>query len=157
MAKAELKLEYGISALNGGYKTDARRLLEEAVKLDPSNWKAWLWLSRAAEDKEEQESCLEKALELNPENELARRELDELRGPLGRVGEVPRQPMDILAAMLGEQRKQVAALTKLHGQQEQLLSSVTTLESAAKVWFALVALGVILGCIAVLIGNPFGF
>ena len=157
MAKADLKLEYGISALNSGYKTDARRLLKESLKLDPSNWKAYFWLSRATENEEEQRSCLEKALELNPKAEPAHRDLAAIGGPHKPIDEVPSQPVAILAKLLKEQRKQAATLQKLLKQQEQLVISVKSIESAARVWQILVALGILLGCIGVVVGNPFAF
>jgi len=157
MAEADRKLYDGIRALKDGRKAEARRLLKDAVRLAPSSWKAWLWLSRSAESEEDQRSCLEKALKLNPRAELAQRELDALGGPHRPIAEVPSQPVAILAEMLREQRKQAATLNKLLRQQEHLVSSLNAVVWAARVWLLLVAPGIVLGCISVLAGSSLLF
>lgn len=46
----------------------ARRLLTRAVKTDPQNEMAWLWLSRTLSDPKRQLQAVERALNINPSN-----------------------------------------------------------------------------------------
>lgn len=165
MGQADKKLRDGIMAFKHRHRARSRQLLKEAVQLDPANWKAWLWLSRVAETQEERRACLQKTLELKPETQIAKRELAEL-DPVPKSTEamadkpsddIPHQPVDILGEMLREQRKQAATLQKLLKEHGHLVSSVHAIESAARLWTILVALGILLVCIGVLVGNPFGF
>lgn len=60
----------GIQAARAGQKEQARKLLQHALRLDPISDNAWLWLASVARDKRERLLCLQKVLELNPENEM---------------------------------------------------------------------------------------
>lgn len=62
--------ERGIEAAKSGQKEEARKLLQHALRLDPVRDNAWLWLASVAKDKRERLLCLQKVLEINPENEL---------------------------------------------------------------------------------------
>ena len=54
------------------------QLARKAVELDPYSEMAWLWLSAVVESKEEQQTCLQNVLVVNPENERARQGLESL-------------------------------------------------------------------------------
>lgn len=73
-------LQQGIAALKAGHKPAARALLARALRRDGQNETAWLWLSGAVETDEERRRCLLRVLEINPDNELARRGLEALPG-----------------------------------------------------------------------------
>ena len=62
----------GITALHSGDKPGARKLLNEAVQLDPASEEAWLWLSGAMETSDERLQCLERVLAINPESAAAK-------------------------------------------------------------------------------------
>jgi hypothetical protein len=79
MADAHV-LEQGIVALKAGRKAQARALLARAVRQNPRDERAWLWLSGAVETEAERRTCLERVLALDPDNEAARRGLDSLAG-----------------------------------------------------------------------------
>ena len=66
-------LKQGIAALKAGHRDVARSLLAQAVEQDKHNETAWLWLSGAMDTDEERYACLEKVLEINPDNEAAKR------------------------------------------------------------------------------------
>ena len=76
-------LRVGIQAVRAGDKTRGRDLLEQVVRADESNAAAWLWLSRALDDPAERLTALQNAARLNPQNEVMRSELQELRRQLG--------------------------------------------------------------------------
>ncbi|MFW6116692.1 MAG: hypothetical protein ACOC6F_03100 [bacterium] len=147
MALADKKLKMGIVALKEGRKDEARGYLQDAVSLDPSSSKAWLWLSQAVDDRAMKREYLEKVLEINPKNTLAQEELEAMGRPREGAEEMPSKPADILREILLAQRRQEEALERLVGQQERLLSSVNTIKNAAVVWLLLVGLGILLGCI----------
>src|SRR3954447_13495763 len=70
----------GQSAAKRGDKVMARALLTQLLEMDPHNEQAWMWLSGAVDDKDEQRTCLENVLILNPGNAQARKGLDFLLG-----------------------------------------------------------------------------
>jgi tetratricopeptide (TPR) repeat protein len=69
---AEGLLSAGISALRSGDNIRARELLGQAIRLNPRDERAWLWLSGAVETDAERRQCLERVLTLNPHNVAAR-------------------------------------------------------------------------------------
>lgn len=70
---------WGRQAARSGDQHVAQRLLSQAVRLDPNNEEAWLWLGATCEDREDTICCLERVLAINPDNAWARRGLGELR------------------------------------------------------------------------------
>lgn len=71
-------VQQGIKALQLGDAASARQLLKQALKLDPHNQEAWLWLSGAVSKPDEQRYCLEAVLKLNPQHSVAQRGLAKL-------------------------------------------------------------------------------
>lgn len=73
-----------------------RKLLVESLRLDPDNDAAWVWLARAVTDHKKQVECLNRALNVNPDNAQAHDLLDQLdegksiafgeRSPIGSGG-----------------------------------------------------------------------
>ncbi len=70
----------GIAAAKAGDRDGARRLLQSAIRLEPENEVAWLWLASVARDPQERLFCLERLLQINPNNESARKALASLTG-----------------------------------------------------------------------------
>ncbi|MCA9905315.1 MAG: hypothetical protein KC547_15770, partial [Anaerolineae bacterium] len=68
----------GISALKAGNKDEARTLLERAVGLDERSEEAWLWLSAVVDLPDDQRTCLENVLAINPNNKRAQQGLEYL-------------------------------------------------------------------------------
>lgn len=64
--------EDGMSAYHAGDFSAARRHLTQAVRNDRTNATAWLYLSKVQTDPEKARKCLERVLELEPDNEEAR-------------------------------------------------------------------------------------
>jgi hypothetical protein len=75
MIPLDSPLAQGIAAAKAGDKRTARRLLSEAVRLDPGSEKGWLWLSAVLDTPQGRAHCLHQVLALNPANEAARRGL----------------------------------------------------------------------------------
>lgn len=70
-ANVEAMVREGMNALKAGRKEEARALLMKAVEIDEQNEDAWLWLSAVVETEEDQRTCLENVLAINPTNERA--------------------------------------------------------------------------------------
>jgi tetratricopeptide (TPR) repeat protein len=70
----------GALALSEGDRERARELLLRVVEQDEANEEAWLWLSGAVDDPEDQRTALENVLALNPQNKHALYGLDVLDG-----------------------------------------------------------------------------
>jgi Tfp pilus assembly protein PilF len=73
-------LYQGALALQQGDKERARELLLQVVEADESIAEAWLWLSGAVDDPEDQRTALENVLALSPDNPHARYGLQVLAG-----------------------------------------------------------------------------
>jgi hypothetical protein len=82
----------GVDAYKAGNKAEARTLLERAIELDSYNETAWLWLSAVVDTPEEQQTCLENVLVINPKNSRARQGLKSLGIDPDSVVEQPNAP-----------------------------------------------------------------
>lgn len=72
-------IQRGINAYKMDRKELAKQFFEEAIRNDEENELAWLWLASVVESEREKISCLEKVLQINPENETAKNSLDKIR------------------------------------------------------------------------------
>jgi hypothetical protein len=68
----------GIAALRKGDRMGARQYLGTALKQDPGDIQAWLWLSGAVDRDEERIDCLRQILKLDPNNVVAARGLAQM-------------------------------------------------------------------------------
>lgn len=77
------KLDQAISLIKVGNRKDAYKLLSEILRSDPNNEKAWLWMT-AVVDENKRRFCLEKILDINPNNQQAKQglaKLDKIKSP----------------------------------------------------------------------------
>lgn len=74
------QLYQGALALQQGDKLRARELLLRVVEADENAEAAWLWLSGAVDDPEDQRTALENVLAINPNNPHARHGIAVLDG-----------------------------------------------------------------------------
>lgn len=88
-AEARELVERGIAAARGGQRRVAAGLLARALKLDPCDERAWLWLSGVVDDPAQRAFCLHAVLRINPQNPHARRGLTYLE----RQGTVNARPI----------------------------------------------------------------
>lgn len=88
-SKAEAMVREGMNAVKAGKKEEAYRLLLRATELDDQNEQAWLWLSAVVDSPEDQQTCLENVLTINPNNERALRGLNDLRSKADRPAKQP--------------------------------------------------------------------
>lgn len=79
-ANVEAMVREGINAFKAGRKDEARALLLKATELDQYNEQAWLWLSGLMDTPDDQRTCLENVLAINPNNERASQGLAYLTG-----------------------------------------------------------------------------
>ncbi|NWG17151.1 MAG: tetratricopeptide repeat protein [Chloroflexi bacterium] len=68
----------GIAAAKAGQKDEARQMLQQALRLEPTNEAAWLWLMSVARDQREKLVCLYRLLQVNPDNEVGVKSLQSL-------------------------------------------------------------------------------
>ena len=69
---AQTLYQNGISAIRDrGDYDEGRRLLTQAVKLDPQHDMAWLWLSRTLDTPDQQLRAIDRAIKINPNNNKA--------------------------------------------------------------------------------------
>jgi hypothetical protein len=72
---ADILVRDAIRAYRAGHKVEARQLLEQATEGNQMNEQAWMWLSAVVDSVEDQRTCLENVLYINPNNDNARRGL----------------------------------------------------------------------------------
>ena len=86
-------LKEGVAAVKSGQRTKARALLREVTRRRSNDANAWLWLSGAVETDSERRECLEKVLEIDPNNPHAMKGLQKLPPRVA-----PRAPTPVAAA-----------------------------------------------------------
>ena len=77
-ANVEGLLREGMNAIKAGRKDEGKALLLKAVELDQYNSEAWLWLSGTMESLDDQRTCLENVLAIDPNNERAKQGVEYL-------------------------------------------------------------------------------
>lgn len=70
--------QLGINALKAGNRDVARHLLTAAIKQDPNDAIAWLWLTGTLDKDEERIACLKQVLKIDPGNQAATRGLAQI-------------------------------------------------------------------------------
>lgn len=99
---AQNTVNEAIQALKAGEKAEARGMLMAILNDEPQNEDAWLVLSAAVDEPERKRQCLETVLEINPDNEVARRGLGRLQPPAEQIeeaaAEAPAPPDAVVAA-----------------------------------------------------------
>ena len=71
MAESDTILQLGIEAPREGNREEARNLFGLLTRQEPDNAQAWLWLAGVADGPEQRRAALERAVELDPTNEMA--------------------------------------------------------------------------------------
>jgi hypothetical protein len=88
------KVQAAIARIRAGDRAAGARLLAEALRENPRNEVAWLWLSSVATSDEQRRQCLERVLAISPEHAAARHGLAQLAAapnpaPAPAVSEIP--------------------------------------------------------------------
>jgi len=73
------ELQEAVDTAKAGQLAEARSMLKQILRKDPTNESAWFLYARIADTPEHAIVCLKKVLEYNPYNERARRELEKLQ------------------------------------------------------------------------------
>jgi hypothetical protein len=89
-SNADSLVRDAISAYRAGKKEEARNLLLQAVGLDERHEQGWLWLSAVVDTPEDQITCLENVLTINPNNEKAKQGIQLLSSQI--TGSKPSAP-----------------------------------------------------------------
>jgi tetratricopeptide (TPR) repeat protein len=72
------ELDQAIRSIESGNREQGRLQLFEYLKQEPTNKYAWLWLSSCFDTPQEKRKCLDKVLELDPNNQVAKNGLEKL-------------------------------------------------------------------------------
>lgn len=72
-------LQSAIQSIKAGDNESGKHLLGQVIQADPKNEMAWLWWTQVVDSDEERLICLRKVLDINPNNELAKRGLAALQ------------------------------------------------------------------------------
>ncbi len=98
-------LQQGIAAAKAKQNEQARQLLQNAIRLNPANETAWLWLSSVAKDNKERVFCLRQLLQINPNNEMALKGLK----AMGIAGDEPTRTAEVQSGVPRPQPEKVLA------------------------------------------------
>ncbi len=74
-------LKQAIAAIKAGDNETGHQLLMKVIKADPANEAAWLWMASTLDDPQEKKECLQKVLQINPDNEMAKKALAAFERP----------------------------------------------------------------------------
>jgi len=85
--QAKQLLLQGINLAKAGQKDQARPYIQNALRLDPRNETAWLWMSSVAKDERERVFCFQNVLQINPQNETALKALRAMNIDPARLGQ----------------------------------------------------------------------
>ena len=85
----ENQLRRGIALAVAGKNVEARNVLSQVVRDDPGSASGWFWLASVVETQEQQRYCLEKTLQLDPQNQDAKQALAQLEPETGDETEFP--------------------------------------------------------------------
>ncbi|MBC8170969.1 MAG: hypothetical protein H7X77_04840 [Anaerolineae bacterium] len=77
-ASIDAMIKDGVRLYKAGKKAEARAIWEKVTELDQYSEQAWLWLSAVVETPDDQRTCLENVLFINPENANAKKGLETL-------------------------------------------------------------------------------
>lgn len=91
--------EQGIVALRQRDYQKASYLLVQAIKQEPENIMAWLWLAKALPDRKRRRNCIERALEIDPNHAGALKMLS-LHEQHYENGGIPTQLQDVVARIV---------------------------------------------------------
>ncbi|GJM42758.1 MAG: hypothetical protein DHS20C20_30400 [Ardenticatenaceae bacterium] len=72
------QLEKAVAYIKSGDKQAGKAVLLRILKTDPANSRAWMYMSAVVNKPEMKRKCLEEAIELQPNNEMARNALAKL-------------------------------------------------------------------------------
>ena len=75
MSDTHALLQQGIALAKAGRHEEARAMLLQVIDLDERNETAWLWISGVVDNDEDRGIALENVLQINPNNEWAKRGL----------------------------------------------------------------------------------
>ncbi len=92
MHPSDERLQEGIAAYKRGQNEQAGRLINQAIRLNPKNERAWLWYSGFVETDEQRRDCLKRVLTINPNNQVARRGLAKLTAETSHPPQEPAPP-----------------------------------------------------------------
>jgi hypothetical protein len=81
LEKMDPRLQQAINAARAGYNEAAQILLADALQENPQDTGAWFLLAHLVESNERQARYLEQTLLLDPDNELAKQQLERLQNP----------------------------------------------------------------------------
>jgi tetratricopeptide (TPR) repeat protein len=133
-AYKKLVVQHGIDLAQSGNAEAARELLTEATRLEPENETVLLWLARSVPSEEAVEHYT-RILTLNPDHDVARAALEQLRPPVP-----PAPTVDEYASMLTEdgQIEQTIELEAVNAEEEATahafeLQQVEEVEDVAEV------------------------
>ena len=99
-AAQQARKERQSTTTTGSLRNHARQLLLEAVEKDEANVQAWLWLSTVMDNPDDQLTCLENVLALEPDNTSAQKGMALLKKKLG----LQSQPPDVTSASTPQAR-----------------------------------------------------
>ncbi|MFN8379738.1 MAG: hypothetical protein U0452_13815 [Anaerolineae bacterium] len=102
----ETLLREGIDDARRGERASARIKFERVVELDDRNEKGWFWLASVLDTDEERRAALDKVLEINPNNDRARKALDALEARMD-AAEVTAKPAKEAEVIPGVTKKQL--------------------------------------------------
>lgn len=138
-------LQQGVAAARSGNVATARRLLEEVIQLDENNEQAWIWLATVVKTRAERRICLQKVLQINPNNATARQALARLGPTTGTTATVNTARQSTTS--LGSARPPTGSTPVVASNDQTVI---------ARRFIYIVALIAVIGVVAIIVNNMLG-
>ena len=65
-------LEQAVAYIKAGNLENGKKLLIQVIQQNPRDENAWLWMSRCVTSVEQKRECFQRALNINPDNQIGR-------------------------------------------------------------------------------------
>jgi tetratricopeptide (TPR) repeat protein len=140
-------IEEGMKLMKEQRPAEAYSRFKEATSLDPGNEWAWVWVSATSKNRAEQRNALERALEINPNNQHAKEAMRALEAqetvqtsvPAGRNARIGQtevnttpSPSDLRAALSSQSGKKGKKAAKTTTKNQQMVSQQPSNRVAAR-------------------------
>jgi len=136
------QLTAGIEAAKAGDKATARRLLEAVINQEPENELAWIWLASTVNTLKERRLCLQRVLQINPNNARAREALAKLDASSSQpTAADSKRASQQVEAVVQSQRTPAAGAAGVSPVEEMRRASGTSLTDLAL--YAMVVIGIL--------------
>jgi hypothetical protein len=140
-------LREAVSLIRSGNKSAGAKILTAIVKQNPNDELAWLWLSVCVRTERQKKYCLERVLTINPENENAKRILQQF-SPVEAPTLEELSPTDTHPTLQRTERIQTPRSSQVYSKQQPKTKSFKKPKKKKRkpIYYIIAIIGALLSC-----------